>query len=191
MLVVVFVVGVLNTMAVGAIKASPFPFTVSQPDGTPITLFVKGNEFFNYYADSNGYPVVKMVSSMVLENQTDDTISQYVFAQADASGNLQPTQYPVGTVNPKTVPSLSSSVVAPLLAAEEDTTYQGFVGGVTGLGLYRRRRGMDEAHERDERRRQITSGSITNLVLMIRWNDCPYAVRNGNTSGLPSVQVCI
>lgn len=196
--VAVFVVGALNTLAVGAIKASPFPFTVHQPDGTNITLYVKGNEFFNYYADSNGYPVVKMMSSMVTtENPADDTISQYVFAtQTDASLNLQPTQYQVGKVNPETIPSLSSTVVTqvPLLEAAETaditSSFESFLGGVTELGLYRRRREMDgKAHEREERRRQITGGAITNLVLMIRWSDCPYAVRQGNDTGLPSVQV--
>jgi M6 family metalloprotease-like protein len=42
-----------------AIPASPFPFTVTQPDGTIIELYKRGDEFNNWVEGAEGYTVVK------------------------------------------------------------------------------------------------------------------------------------
>ena len=46
----------LNALAV---PADPTPATVTQPDGTVLTVVLHGDEFFNYLTTSDGYTVVK------------------------------------------------------------------------------------------------------------------------------------
>lgn len=42
-----------------AVPAYPNPVQLKQPDGTNITVILKGDEFFNYYVTMDGYPIVK------------------------------------------------------------------------------------------------------------------------------------
>ncbi len=35
------------------------PLTLSQPDGSPVSLFITGDEFYRYLHDENGYPIVR------------------------------------------------------------------------------------------------------------------------------------
>jgi len=42
-----------------AIPASPFPFTVTQPDGTTVKLYKRGDEFRNWTESAEGYTVLK------------------------------------------------------------------------------------------------------------------------------------
>jgi M6 family metalloprotease-like protein len=44
---------------VSCCPASPEPFTVEQPDGLPITLHIRGNEFFHWFEDTQGYVVME------------------------------------------------------------------------------------------------------------------------------------
>ena len=72
-----------------AIIASPDPVKLTQPDGAPITLRVRGDEHFHWFEDLAGYTVV-------LDQ------GRYVYAQLDGQGLLAPTAKEVGKVNPKT-----------------------------------------------------------------------------------------
>jgi len=42
-----------------AIPASPFPFTVTQPDGTTLSLYRRGDEFRNWIENAEGYTMIK------------------------------------------------------------------------------------------------------------------------------------
>ncbi len=68
-------------------NASPHPFTVKQPDGTEITLQIRGDEFYHWLEDTQGYSVV----------QSGPT---YVYAVLDAQENLIPTTALVGKSDP-------------------------------------------------------------------------------------------
>lgn len=72
-----------------AITASPNAVEVNQPDGTPLSLRVRGDEYFHWYEDVQGFTVVR------------DAVKQYVYAGLDAAGRLAPTGMRVGSVNPK------------------------------------------------------------------------------------------
>ena len=49
----------LLCLAAQAVPADPTPATVTQPDGSKLTLCLHGDEFFNYLTTSDGYTVVK------------------------------------------------------------------------------------------------------------------------------------
>ena len=79
--------GSTNT-TIFAIVASPHPVTVKQPDGTSITLFLRGDEYFHWYEDEQGFTVIQ-------ENGV------YSYAKLDDNNKLVSTNLQVGDFNPK------------------------------------------------------------------------------------------
>lgn len=71
-----------------AIPASPHPFAATQPDGTSITLRVRGDESMCWFEDLAGYAVVR------------DKANTYVYATLDTHGQLEPTDLQVGKADP-------------------------------------------------------------------------------------------
>ncbi|HSG29133.1 MAG TPA: hypothetical protein VLA34_11685, partial [Candidatus Krumholzibacterium sp.] len=49
----------LGTGEALAVIANPEPVTVLQPDGTSITIVLKGDEYLHWNEDETGYPVVR------------------------------------------------------------------------------------------------------------------------------------
>ncbi len=90
--------------------ASPFPVDVKQPDGTMITLYLRGTERLNWYEyvpeirgmnravldTPQGLSVGKNPGYTVIKNQE----GQYVFAGRDANGNWTSTNSVVGKDQP-------------------------------------------------------------------------------------------
>ncbi|MFQ5591743.1 MAG: M6 family metalloprotease domain-containing protein [Phycisphaerae bacterium] len=70
-----------------AVPASPHPFTVTQADGTAIVLYVRGDEYFNWWEDSGSYTVVRHGN-------------EYVYAELGVDGRLAPTEWRVGEADP-------------------------------------------------------------------------------------------
>jgi len=58
-LVALFNLLILASSSVFAMPAAPFPHTEAQPDGSEITLHIRGDEHFNWMEDTNGYTVVR------------------------------------------------------------------------------------------------------------------------------------
>lgn len=50
---------VLSTMQMWGVRAYPHPKTVTQPDGTVLTIMGHGDEFQNYVTTTDGYTVIK------------------------------------------------------------------------------------------------------------------------------------
>ncbi len=70
------------------INASPTPIHLIQPDGTAISLRVRGDEFSHWFEDTAGFAVVR-------------DAGRYVYAQRRADGGLGPTAFVVGRDNPR------------------------------------------------------------------------------------------
>lgn len=71
--------------------AYPFPIEEVQPDGTRVTIQVKGDEYYAWEEDANGYVITK-----------DTQTKEWVYASQTADGSLHPTSYAVGKVMPQT-----------------------------------------------------------------------------------------
>lgn len=67
--------------------ASPHAFREVQPDGSPITLHIRGGVSFHWLEDEAGYTVVR-------------DGSKFVYAQLDDAGQLSPTALLVGQADP-------------------------------------------------------------------------------------------
>lgn len=53
------IVSALFGVRLMAVPASPAPIKIKQPDGTQITVVLKGDEFFHYRTTTDGYPIIK------------------------------------------------------------------------------------------------------------------------------------
>jgi len=56
---IALLVGAMISLMAQAIPADPTPATITQPDGTRLTLVLHGDEFFHYATTTDGYTVVK------------------------------------------------------------------------------------------------------------------------------------
>lgn len=66
---------VLGLGAAYAVPARPVPIEVEQPDGTKVTLTLRGDEYFHYYQTSDGYIVKDMSDGWyrIVDNAGDPT----------------------------------------------------------------------------------------------------------------------
>jgi M6 family metalloprotease-like protein len=69
------------------VSASPDPVVVKQPDGSSITLFLKGDEYFHWNEDATGFPVVR------------STGGSWVYA-IEQLGQLAPSSVQAGSADP-------------------------------------------------------------------------------------------
>ncbi|MCX5752722.1 MAG: M6 family metalloprotease domain-containing protein, partial [Candidatus Krumholzibacteria bacterium] len=85
-------------------KACPEPVVVQQPDGSDVTIYLKGDEYLHWNEDAAGFAVVKSVDGQ-----------WWVYAREEM-GRLVPTSYIVGRIEPLSV-GLSKPDIAGMRAA--------------------------------------------------------------------------
>ena len=176
---------ILQFVSISPLQASPFPFTVTNSNGKPTTLFIRGSEQMHTLEDPQGYTVVDTIDAAT-------GAQKFVYAGLGAQGQLTETPFTVGDVNPASVgltrkiTPIYNSALGEEQGGSVSVGGKGnpFLGGFTGLGIHRRREA--EAGEHRERR-IVNAGTYTNLVVMVRWSDCQLGVRNGSTPGLPNL----
>ena len=91
---------VLMCRSVFAMPANPAPFEVSQPDGKTVRIYIRGDERFHWYEDTDGYTVVR-------DN------GRYAYGQLDKDNRLIATPLTVGVDNPK-VAGLKKKTLPPV-----------------------------------------------------------------------------
>jgi M6 family metalloprotease-like protein len=71
-----------------AMPANPVPFEVKQPDGKKISIYIRGDERFHWYEDTDGYTVV-------------NDKGRYAYGRLDKDKRLTATPLTVGVDNPR------------------------------------------------------------------------------------------
>jgi M6 family metalloprotease-like protein len=56
-LLLIVLASTISIIHVYAVKAAPYPITLTQPDGSRITVRLQGDEFFHYKTTTDGYPL--------------------------------------------------------------------------------------------------------------------------------------
>lgn len=84
-----------------AVQASPWPIETKQPDGTSITLHVRGDEYLHWHEDTSGYAVV-------------EDAGWYRYADSVVNGELRASAHAVGKVSPSAVGLTQGLKPAPL-----------------------------------------------------------------------------
>lgn len=72
-----------------AVMANPQPIEIKQPDGTNITIYVKGDEFYSWYEDKYGYTIIKNSQN-----------NFWCYANKNEFGELELSENIVGKFNP-------------------------------------------------------------------------------------------
>ncbi len=130
-----------------AMMADPRPFTFTQPDGVKITLLLRGDEFFSWQEDTNGFTVVR-------DNAT------FVYATLDAQNRLVPTPWQVGQTDPRTK-GLAPRTLPPQEARPANLNqalkpYRPWLSG--------------------NRENIVASGTVKNLVILCKFSDHTFGV---------------
>lgn len=75
---IIFLMACLTSVATWAVKADPTPITITQPDGTKLTIRLNGDEDLHWYSTTDGVLLVQ------------DNMTYYV-AKVNADGSLTAT----------------------------------------------------------------------------------------------------
>lgn len=82
---------ILLSLPLWAVTASPYPFTVTQPDGTTIMVKLVGDEYHSYYTTVEGTPLRRLDNGFFVEDATvRDEIS--AMAKQRRSAGIRPRQ---------------------------------------------------------------------------------------------------
>ncbi|MEW5757494.1 MAG: M6 family metalloprotease domain-containing protein [Pseudomonadota bacterium] len=128
-----------------AINASPHSYTVTQPDGTVITLHINGSEHYNWESDVNGFTVIQ-------EN------GWYYFAKLDpVTKRLVASGLRVGIDNPASQGLAPRILPEPADRGRSPVGLPGEASGEIGASI--------------PATAPAASGTLRNLVVMIRWSD--------------------
>ena len=138
------------TATVFGISASPFPIDLRQPDGKVVRLYVRGDEYMNWFEDMQGFTVVR-------------NGAQYVYATLAADGRLAPTALRVGAVNP--VASGLSKRVRPTAGAIREARIQTLPPAKRAAV----RSGFAAAESLEAS--TPASGTVKNLVILCKFSD--------------------
>ena len=137
-----------------AIIADPNPFEFIQPDGSRVTLRLRGDEFYHWQEDTNGFTIVRQGN-------------RFVYATLDAQQNLVPTVWQAGQVDPRTV-GLTPGI---LLPPEKRLANQN-----NGKAPYRP--WAKKGYTRDI----AAVGTVKNLVILCKFSDHTLGVHTRNQS---------
>jgi len=136
------------TSSVLAMPANPNAFNEQQPDGTEITLRIKGDEHFHYTEDQQGYTVVHKNG-------------WYNYARLNAKGQLVSTSHRVGHVNPADVGLSKHILPPPAVRAQSALT----------LPSKSIESGSGSSSSSSTAQGAAPAGTIKNLVVMVRFSD--------------------
>ena len=70
----VFTLLAFNWLNASAVPASPYPVSINQPDGTTLTVYLRGDEFHHYQTTEDGVVILKNKNGV------------YNYARVDATG---------------------------------------------------------------------------------------------------------
>ncbi len=133
----------LHPQAGRAVNASPHPVEVAQPDGSKIAVRIRGDEWFHWYEDLQGYTVVKDRGT-------------YVYATLDPQGLLAPTARAVGSIDPAAAGLTKGTLPSPQtqMQLRQRAQGEGFIPAAADLP-----------------QRVAPRGTVKNLVILCKFSD--------------------
>ncbi|MEJ8567951.1 M6 family metalloprotease domain-containing protein [Elongatibacter sediminis] len=130
------------SQAVLAMPANPRPIHETQPDGTQITVYLRGDEHYNWTEDANGFTVLREKG-------------WFEFAERGPDGRLRPTGLKVGHDNPAAAGlerSIKASAAVRAAGAKGPAASGSSGSGSAAQGV-------------------APAGNVKNLVVMVRFAD--------------------
>ena len=150
-----------------AVPAAPEPFEESQADGSRVKIFLKGDEFYNWYEDERGYSIIK-----------DTSTKDWVYSEKGLGGSLKKTPHKVGRADPKriglTKHLLEDAGVSAAKARrrERDTSRRPRSAPSTSISISGAQPLNSSTLPADRpQSTPITTGTMKNLVILARFSD--------------------
>ena len=146
-----------------AVMANPKPLEIKQPDGTKITVKLKGDEFYSWFEDVDGYTIVK-----------DSKSNFWSYAQKNSFGDLEPTQNIVGKVKAsnlnikKSLRDDNKVFEAKQARAKYNSELQ------KSLALFSKSVSSDSVKSSENAQFAPAIGTKTNFVLLIQFKDLKF-----------------
>lgn len=142
-----------------AVPASPYPYKITQPDGTEITIRLRGDEFFKYKTTEDGYPLIA------------DTKGILTYAKLDASGNLISTNVKANDIKKR---STSELQLLQNLSSNIDFTKQNV--------LRRVQRSQTVVSSPVQKKVYPLTGSPKSLVILVNFSDKNFVTPSPQTA---------
>src|ERR1035437_7785167 len=98
--IIYLIVLLFSVTQVFAIQATPYPISVTQPDGSVLNIYLRGDEFFHYKTTLDGYVLVP------------DSDGILTYAQLDTNGQLKTTNVKASNIEKRT--ALEKSTISKL-----------------------------------------------------------------------------
>ncbi len=146
-----------------AVKANPKPIEIKQPDGTKIVVKLKGDEFYNWFEDVDGYTVIK-----------DSQTNFWSYAQKNSFGDLEPSKNIVGKSKPanlnikKSLQDDNKLFEAKRIRAQHNNDLQ------KSLSLFSKVASSDSVKSSEQIQLASATGTKTNFVLLIQFKDLKF-----------------
>lgn len=148
LLVVLFLLAeyILTPNLAQAVPANPLPATLTQPDNTTIELQLKGDEYFHWLQDLDGFTVIRTQNK------------EYVYARLNTDNELVPTAFAVGSVNPSNAGLKKHALPAKQLLRQLRSSKQ--PPSASAPSTTAQSAGLVQ-----------TSGNMNNLVILVNFSD--------------------
>lgn len=141
----------------GSVPATPYPVTRIQPDGSELTVYLRGDEFFKYELTTDGYLIRR------------DKQGFYHYAEKGAKGVIRTTGIRVNPADKRTEAEkqfIRSAEINPSFTAENN-----------------KRRVQKAAIKRNDRRGTFPrTGSPKSIVILVNFLNVPFVTPNPNTA---------
>ena len=141
-----------------AVRATPYPITVTQPDGTKLTIYLRGDEFFHYKTTLDGYTL------------TTNSEGILTYANMDVSGNLVNSNVKASNIEKRT--------------AQERRLLTSMKQNINFSKIVRQKRIMrtpSNAKTYQQKSYPLT-GSPKSLVILVNFSDLNYVVPKAQTA---------
>ena len=148
----------LVSYSVSAVPAYPYPVKVTQPDGTTLTVILKGDEFHRYHTTEDGYLITK------------DNSGVFNYARMESSGRLISTGVKAADAARRTTPERE------LVAGLSHATIPAAVNKMM------RSKGAKPAAVSATPARFPITGSPRSLVILVEFKDLSYKVSSPQTA---------
>ena len=160
---IIFLMACLTSVATWAVKADPTPITITQPDGTKLTIRLNGDEDLHWYSTTDGVLLVQ------------DNMTYYV-AKVNADGSLTAT-----TTLAHEAP-LRSETEKELIAAQNKETFRKQAPIIKQRRMIQRLGNEVNASPATNKRYFPHTGSPKVLVLLVEFSDSVFTLANPKAS---------